>query len=245
MEYLWQVHYDYSWSGLLGIGLRLALVYLVISLAVRWLERQGTHQPWQDYTERFLKYALLLFEPVALLLLSCYFILIQPFYHGLMCALALFAGLKQLRNYWSGRILQFDPSLRVGTRLSHHEQSGLITYIGRLGIRLQTDKGLLFLNYEDLLQDGYILLTGEESGSFFRLKVKADPGAEQEITQHQLEELLLVIPYLNWQHQPQIETNTGEVEEWTVSLALHEERHLNDLIERLAEQDFLARITKI
>lgn len=245
MDYLWQVHYDYSWAGLLGIALRLVVVFAVIYLALRYLERQSALRSWQLYLERLLKYALLLFEPIALLVLCSYFILIQPFYHGLMFALALLAGLKQLRNYWSGRILLFDPSLRVGTRLSYKVQSGLITYIGRLGIRLQTDTGLLFLNYEDLLHDGYTLLTGEESGSFFRLKVQANPVADKVLGYRQLEELLLVVPYLSWQHQPLIESNGGETEEWVVSLALHEERHIKDLIERLAEQDFLARITKI
>lgn len=245
MDYLWQVHYDYSWSGLFGIALRLGLVYALLLLGQRLLARQSTLKSWQEYLQRFLQYAEVLFEPLALLLIFSYFILIQPFYHGLIFALALFAGLQHLRNYWCGRILLLDPNLRIGTRLYHQEQGGLITNIGRLGIRLQTNKGLLFINYEDLLKNGYTMLTGEESGSFFRLKIKASPEAEQAPDTRRLEELLQVVPYLNWQHQPQVQTNSGENEQWTVSLALHEERHLNDLIERLAEQDFLARITKI
>lgn len=245
MDYLWQVHYNYSWGGLFGIALRLAVVYLVLLLAQRWLSRLSAPATWQDYLNRWLKYGLLLFEPVALLLLCSYFILIQPFYHGLIFALALLAGLKQLRNYWCGRILLFDPSLRIGTRLSHQQQSGLITYIGRLGIRLQTNQGLLFLNYVDLLEDGYTLLTGEESGSFFRLKVNPKPDAETKPELKQLQELLQVVPFLNWQHQPQIEIAGNDSEAWIVNLALYEERHLNDLMERLAEQGFLARIKKI
>ena len=245
MEYLWQVHYDYTWGGLFGNALRLAVVYLLLVLAQRLLSRRSTVQPWQDTIERLLKYALLLFEPVAALLLSSYFILLQPFYHGLIFALALLAGLQHFRNYWCGRILLFDPSLRIGTRLSFRQKSGLITYIGRLGIRLQTSKGLLFLNYGDLLQDGYTLLTGEESGSFFRLKIKTDPEAGDTPNQAQLEQLLQVIPYLNWQHPTQLELSHGTVGEWVVNLALHDEQHLSDLIERLAEQHFLASITKI
>ena len=245
MDYLWQVHYNYSWAGLLGIALRLAVVYLVLLLAQRWLTRLSAPQTWQENLKRLLKYALLLFEPVALLLLCSYFILIQPFYHGLIFTLALLAGLKQMRNYWCGRILLFDPSLRVGTRLSHQQQSGLITYIGRLGIRLQTSRGLLFLNYVDLLEKGYTLLTGEESGSFFRLKVDTDPESEEQPKLKQLQELLQVVPFLNWQHKPQVEASRGETDSWIVNLALYEEHHLDDLIERLAEQGFLARITKI
>lgn len=245
MDYLWQVHYDYSWSGLFGIAMRLALVYLLLLLGKRLLARQSVLRPWQEYLNRFLRYAMVFFEPIALLLLISYFILIQPFYHGLIFAVAILAGLQHLRNYWCGRILLFDPNLRIGTRLRHQQQGGLITYIGRLGMRLQTNKGLHYLNYGDLLQDGYTMLTGEESGSFFRLKIRVNPEAEQAPNFQNLEEILQVIPYLNWQHQPQVQANRSEAEEWVVSLALHEEQHLNDLIERLAEQDFLARITKI
>ena len=245
MDYLWQVHFDYTWAGLLGNALRLAVVYVLLILGQQFLSRRSTAQTWQEVVERFLNYALLLFEPMAILLLVSYFILIQPFYHGLIFVLALLAGLQHFRNYWCGRILLFDPSLRIGTRLSYGQQRGLISYIGRIGIRLQTNKGLLFLNYSDLLDNGYTLLTGEESGSFFRLKIKADPKEDKLPNRAQLEELLQVIPYLNWQHQTQLELSQGQTGEWVVNLALHEEQHLRDLIERLAEQHFLASITKI
>ena len=245
MDYLWQVHFDYTWTGLLGNALRLAVVYVLLILGQQFLGRRTTVQTWQDTVERLLNYALLLFEPVAILLLVSYFILIHPFYHGLIFALALLAGLQHFRNYWCGRILRFDPSLRIGTRLSYQQQRGLITYIGRIGIRLQSNKGLLFLNYSDLLENGYTLLTGEENGSFFRLKIKAASGEEEAPNQAQLEELLQVVPYLNWQHQAQLELNQAQAGEWVINLALHEEQHLHDLIERLAEQRFLASITKI
>lgn len=245
MDYLWQVHYDYSWGGLLSISIKLALVYFGLQLAHRTLVRLSAPQSWQLKLDEIIKFILLLFEPLVVLVIGSYFILIKPFFHGLIVLLLLMACLRQLRNYFSGRILLFDRSLRVGTRLSHQGFSGMITYIGRLGLRLQTSKGLHFLNYEDLLKDGYTLLTGEKNSSFFRLKVHPTPTEDQVPKLEQLQELLQIVPYLNWKHHPQITTANAKGQSWLVEVALHDEKHLNDLILRLEEQNFSAKIKKI
>ncbi|WP_367388500.1 hypothetical protein [Lewinella sp. LCG006] len=245
MDYLWRVHYDYSWGGLLSIGLQLALFYFALQLAHRILVRISAPADWQLVLDRFVQYSLLLFEPIVVLVIGSYFILIKPFFHGLMVILLLLACLRQLRNYFSGRILLFDRSLNVGTRLSHRDFNGLITYIGRLGLRLQTNKGLHFLNFEDLLKDGYTLVIGEKNSSFFRLKVDVPETDNKGKKLEQLRELLQVVPYLNWRHRPQITAGNSPEQPWRVEIALHDEKHLNDLIQRLEEQDFSAKITKI
>jgi hypothetical protein len=245
MDYLWRVHYDYSWGGLLSISVKLVLLYFALQLAHRILVRISAPTDWQLAINRFVQYSLLLFEPIVVLVIGSYFILIKPFFHGLIVILLLLAGLRQLRNYFSGRILLFDRSLKVGTRLNHKELNGLITYIGRLGLRLQTNKGLHFLNFEDLLRDGYTLLIGEKNSSFFRLKVNVTETEDRVAKLEQLGELLQVVPYLNWRHRPQITRANNPEQPWLVEIALHDEKHLDDLIQRLKEQDFSAKITKI
>ncbi|MGH1437947.1 MAG: hypothetical protein ACRBG0_26150 [Lewinella sp.] len=245
MDYLWQVHYDYSWGGLLSISIQLALFYFALQLAHRILIRISAPANWQLVVDRYVRYGLLLFEPIVVLVIGSYFMLIKPFFHGLIVLLLLLACLRQLRNYFSGRILLFDHNLKVGTRLNHQDFSGLITYIGRLGLRLQTNKGLHFLNFEDLLKDGYTLLIGEKNSSFFRLKINVAEKEDNTAKLEQLQELLQVVPYLNWLHRPQITTTNPTDQPWLVEIALHDEKHLKDLIQRLEEQDFSARTTKI
>jgi hypothetical protein len=114
-----------------------------------------------------------------------------------------------------------------------------------LGLRLQTSKGLHFLNYDDLLKNGYTLLTGEKNSTFFRLKVNVTDTEEQPNRLDELRELLHVAPYINWKHQPQITATDNIDQPWLVEVALHDEKHLNDLILRMEEQDFSAKITKI
>ena len=245
MDYLWRLHYNYSWGGLLSISLKLVLFYFALQLAHRILVRMSAPADWQLALDRFVQCSLLLFEPAVVLVIGSYFILIKPFFHGLMVILLLLACLRQLRTSFSWRILLFDPSLKVGTRLSHQDLNGLITYIGRLGMRLQTNKGLHFLNFEDLLKNGYTLLIGEKNSSFFRLKVNVPEAENKETKLEQLHELLQVVPYLNWRHRPQITAGNSPRQAWRVEIALHYEKHLNYFIQRLEEQDFSAKVTKI
>lgn len=245
MEYLWQVHYDYNWAGLLTISITLALLYLGLRVAHRLLLREIAPRRWQLRLDQIVQHALLLFEPVVMLIILSYVVLIKPFFHGLIVLLLLVACFRQLRNYFSGIVLRYDRSLRVGTRLNHDNRKGLITYIGRLGLRLQTSKGLHFLNYDDLLKNGYTLLTGEKNSNFFRLKVSATDPEELPARMEELRELLHVAPYINWQHQPQVTSANKQEQPWLVEIALHDEKHLNDLILRMEEQNFSAKITKI
>lgn len=245
MDYLWQVHYDYDWGGFVSLVIQLALLYALIKVAERIMLRLISPANWQSRLKEFTKVALLVFEPLSALLILSYLIMIKPFFHGLIVILILLIGLRHLRNYISGRILLFDPGLRNGIRLNHQSQNGLITSVGRLGLQLQTSKGLHFINYEDLLSHGYTVLTRKESGTFFRLKVKANLESENTPNKQNLAELLQVIPYLNWNYTARLQHNQDDDKEWIVDLAVHDENHLNDLIQRLAEQNFLARITKI
>ncbi|MEM1214984.1 MAG: hypothetical protein AAGJ82_04830, partial [Bacteroidota bacterium] len=136
MEYLWQIHYDYNWAGLLRNMLLLGFVLGVAWLANWLLRRLPTPNNWQQISERLLSYFLLLFEPLAVLVLGSYFVLIHPFFHGLIVLLLLVTNFSHLRNYFSGRVVRFDSASRIGNRLSSQQTTGLITKIGRLGLRL-------------------------------------------------------------------------------------------------------------
>ena len=253
MDYLWQIHFQYTWMGLFILIAQLALFYFVLQLAKRGSAHIAAPSRWQLALIKAVHYALHVFEPLAMLILVSYFVLVHPFFHGLIIAILMLANFKHLRNYFSGRIILFDQRLHIGSRLSigkkpdgSPDSKGIITETGRLGLHVQTNKGLQYLGYDQLLHKGFNLLDREEKGGFFKLKIGLNTDKEQDTAHDQLNHLLKVSPYINWKHLPTLRlTDRSDKNQWTANIALHHEQHLYDLMELLEERGFSCHIAKL
>ncbi|MEL7220688.1 MAG: hypothetical protein AAGJ93_05170 [Bacteroidota bacterium] len=244
MDYLWQIHYDYSWGGLFTNALIIGLVYLILYLGSWFMHRVTAPSFWQQSLQRNIDHVLLVFESVTMLLLFSYFVLIKPFYHGLIVILLMITNFRHLRNYFSGTILRFHPAIREGNRLDSNGRQGVITEVGRLGIKLQDNKGVHFQDYEQLWNKGYSLLNSEDSGRFFQLQISAASSNEDEKHHKNLQRLVANSPYINWLHQPKLTIVNQENHRYLLQLAVFEEQHLTDFIERLEEDHFTCKIAK-
>jgi len=114
---------------------------------------------------------LVFYEPIVVLLLLSAFVLVNPPFHGMLAALVVIGSFTHIKNYISGRIMQLDKNITVGNRINVDKQKGVISDMGRLGLKLKTEKGTQYFNYSKLMADGYLLLSGEEIGGFHRLKI--------------------------------------------------------------------------
>jgi hypothetical protein len=244
MDYLWQIHYDYSWGGLLTKAMILGLLYTLLYLSSWYMARNMAPAYWQQRLYTSIRHILLVFESLTILILVSYFVLIKPFYHGLIVLFLMITGFRHFRNYFSGAILRFHPAIRTGSRLNSNGIKGVITEVGRLGIKLQDNKGVHFQDYELLWNQGYSLLNSEETGRFFQLQITADPTPDNSNDQKSLRQLINSSPYINWQHQPKLSAINQEPSHYLLQLAVHEEKHLTDFIERLEEDHFTCQIAK-
>ena len=245
MDYLWQEHYNYTWIGFLGLILELGLLYFAMYFVYKGALRIGAPSSWQTRSRDLLKYILLVFEPLALLGLLSYWVLIHPFFHGLIVLLLLIINFGHFKNYFSGRILLFNHSFRMGSRLKNQKMSGVVTKIERLGIRLQFDKGIHFISYADLLKEGFSLLDQKEKGGFFRLRIHPLPDAPT-LSIQQLMVAMNESPYINWNYKPAIKTiDNSDTKQWTAYIALHQERHLTDVVKLLEEKQFSCQVEKL
>lgn len=244
MDYLWQIHYDYSWGGLLTKALILGLLYLLLYMSSWVMNRIPAPSFWQQRIHSIISHLLLIFEALTILILVSYFILIKPFYHGLIVILVMITNFRHLRNYFSGTILRFHPVIRTGNRLSSDGKTGLITEVGRLGIRIQDNKGVHFQDYELLWNQGYTLLNSEEVGRFYQIRVSPTEAFTADNVHRSLQQLINISPYINWQHQPKLTTVDASAHRYLLQLAVYEEKHLTDFIERLEEDHFSCQIAK-
>lgn len=230
----------FTWTTFFSIALLLFITFVVLRFLQELLDRSNLFGKYQATAEYYLHRILLVYELLVVLVLGASFILVAPFLHGLIVA-ALFAGaFPHIRNYICGRVVQFDKGIQVGNRLRFGDYSGTIAGIQRVGLKLRTGKGLRFINYSNLLKDGYLLLAGEEIGGFYRLQITPQEGNEIKNTRSKLLDILHATPYLDWQQRPIIKSATDS-DTLDARVVLREERHLPDLIQLLEEWGYAVK----
>lgn len=226
---------QFSWGRLFIAGLILLTVYFILQFIRRLLERAAFMGSWQAPAMRFSRYILLIYEPLALVIIGGIFVLINPIFHGLIMGLLFLAGFPHLRNYLAGRVVQFDHHIDRGSRLRSGAFEGVVLEMGRLGLQLQTNEGLHHLTYARLLAEGYTLISGEEIGGFYQLLIRPREADEKVRHLQHLQNLLLTAPYLDWHHKPEL--TSGDTEQQTIEarVLVREENHLHDLVELIRE----------
>ena len=241
MEYL--LSSQFTWTGLLTIALELLALYFGLQFALRILANTSFLGNFQPLVRYALHHLLLIYEPLVILLLTSVFILINPVAHGLLFGLLLLTSFTQARDYLTGRLLQLNRNLSAGRTLKVRQKQGVIHQLGRLGVYLQTNEGIHFINYARLLSEGYTLTAGEEIGGFYYLRITGVEMTGKAGLDDQLTDLLATAPYIDWNHKPQftfLDKDAGEVE---ARILVKEETHLHELMALIREKGYACRIS--
>ena len=221
---------QFSWANFLIVALGLIALYFMLQFIYTRMKKANFLGKYQNPIKKIVYYILVIYEPLVILILTGAFVLIDPVYHGLLVAFLIIIGFEHIRNYMNGRIVQFDNAVALGNRLKARDLQGIISQIGRLGLKLRTNKGLHFINYSQLLSEGFLLLAGEEIGGFYQLKIKPNQPNEKTDYIIQLSDLLTTSPYLDWNHKPELTASTNEPDQINVRVSVKEESHLYDLM---------------
>ncbi len=217
-------------------------LYFLLHFINRVLIKYNFLGKFQSNIKSIIKHSLLIFEAVALLILGGAFILINPIYHGILALVILAAGFNHVKNYFSGRIVQFDQSIEDGKRLKTLDSQGVIFKLGRLGLKLRTQKGVQFVNYSNLISNGYTLLSGEEVGGFYELEIQPKDLEIKKDYFSFLEDLFTTAPYLDLRFKPQVESINVESKTFLARVEVKEESHLQDLVTMIRERNFTCKV---
>ncbi|MBK7409505.1 MAG: hypothetical protein IPL49_01915 [Saprospirales bacterium] len=234
---------QFNWWHLVKAAAWLVGVYFLLKITARWLGfgKIGSMQLGGSFLRGLqsgVQLGLTLFEPAAALILGGIFIFINPALHGAVVLLLLVAGFSSLRNYVNGRILLLNSSVAGASRIEISAgEGGLIARKGRLGLFLRTDNGLRYIPYSTLLEQGYTLVSGDDMGRLFRIRLvpKEEPGIEP----GRLRGLLATTPYLDQSHVPELKALPGNVFE--VDLLLRDEKYLPDLVQLTSEWGWVCK----
>ncbi len=231
-----------SWPQFFITAFGLFILYFVLRFARQILTNTqylgNLRLPLLSSIERIL----IFYEPIVILLLGSAFVLINPISHGMWVALLLVAGFSHVKNYISGRILQLDKGISIGNRIKVDNEKGVISAIDRLGIQLTTDKGIQYLNYSKLSDNGFMLLSGEEIGGNYQLKVSPKEYNERLNYPAKLMDVFTTTPFLDWSHRPTIEQPSGAQHAMNVKVMIREDAHLPDLLQLIEERGFVCSV---
>lgn len=242
MENIWLSRF--SWGDFLQIALVLIAVYFVLQFLQRVLRKTNFLGRFQEWACSLVHHLLLVYELIVILLLGAAFVLIYPAFHGLLLLILVIGGFSHIRNYISGRVMQFDGGVSIGKQLKIDTLQGIITHIGRLGLQLKTNKGSQFINYSKLMDEGYLLLSGKEIGGFYNLKISPENIENGNNHLQRLIDLLATAPYLDTSHKTELLTNRDQDNQWNAKVLVKEESHLFDLIDLLREWGYVCKISK-
>ncbi len=232
----------FTWTNFLLIALVFAALYFALQFLRRLSEQFTFLGRHQHAYQKIVELLLLLFEPLAVIVLASVFILINPIFHGLIMALLLLIGFSHVRNYLSGRIILANHNIAIGERLRSGTSEGVIFSLERLGLNLQTNEGLNQLSYSSLLTNGYTILSGEEIGGFYQFVIS--PKEEKGKANHlvYLRDLLATTPFIDWNHLPELYENDESPVQISASLSLREESHLYEFMALVKEWGYSIKL---
>ena len=235
---------SYSWADFIMIGLFLLLLYFILIFFRSLLDKfhfLGTYQP---IIRNFVHLLLLIYEPIALLILSSVFILINPKVNGVFALLAGFFGSSYIKSYISGRFIQRDSSLAKGRAIKTKDLSGVVYDMEKFGLQMQTNRGLHFISYSKMLDEGYTLLAGDEVGGFFNLVLIANEKEEKANHIPHLMDMFVSTPYINRNQKPVLVASQKNPNKIEARVSLKEESHLQELMALINEWGYSAKLIK-
>jgi len=140
----------------------LGLIYLLLYFIRRIMPNLAFLGRLRSPLRKWLDKTIILYEPLAILLMVAVFIMIKPGFHGLMAGALIIFSIDHVRNYFQGRLYLTNKTLKVGRRIKVGGSEGIIVDLGRFGVDVRTDEGLSFLPYQVLIRNGYVMSSGDK-----------------------------------------------------------------------------------
>lgn len=226
----------FSWFSFGFIALLLILTYSGIQFLLSLFKKTDSVNRYRKLLISGIQDFILLYEPIALLVLLSVFVFIDPPLHGLLFLAGLLFSFQYIKDYLCGRILRFEHNFEHSMRLQTPNVKGVLSNIGRLGLSLKTDRGLQFINYSELYKFGFTALHSKGVGGMYELTLSPLEGRDTK-SLTSLKQLLTNTPYIDSSPKPEL-SEQGQAGHYELRVQVREETHLNDFIQLLKEWGF-------
>lgn len=233
-----------SWSRWFTLILLLVALYFVVGLLVGILEYSARQGRFLHLLKKGLKIFQVLLEPFGVGVVLMTFALINPLVNGSLLVVILALSYIPLRNYLFGRFFVLNNMFTEGERIKVNGHEGTIQSVDRVGLRLQIQEGVNFVNYYTLINRGFVKLEGDRLESIKSLEIIP----QENLAHHSLQDLkdkIFTCPYTDWYYQPNISTDDtredGQVV-YNARLRVSKDQHLQHLMALIKEWGYTCRV---
>lgn len=228
-----------SWVLLLEVILILGLVYLGLRSFSLLVEVTGKGQVRSPRAIRVLRRVWVVYEIVAVCVVTVLFVTIDLFIHGLIVLLLGVLLWRQLGDFFAGRFHQLQTDIQTGQRIASGGREATVQRVGALGVVLQFPGGTRYVPYGQLYREGVTRISGAHTRNFLDLNLTARDATHAGA----LSGRLLACPYLDWGHHPEVHHQAGsEPAEVRLRVLLLDEDYVQGFTALLVEWGFTATV---
>jgi hypothetical protein len=182
----------------------------------------------EDRWKNSLRQVMLLYELFFVVVMSSLFILLNPFWDGLIVFFLVLITFPLIRNYLIGRLLCFDRDFGTGKRIIIGDTKGVINHMNRLGIYVNTNNGMQYFNYKQLQTGGFSIVTDSNMEEYCDLNISVPE--EQSTNAQDLLFQLMGVPYLDNGYKPiLIKSETDQV--FRIRVLIRKGNHRSELLQ--------------
>lgn len=180
---------------------------------------------------------LLIYEPLAVLLLLSVLIGVKPSMMLPIVTILLIVSHKHWRNYISRTVVMINKRIKYGVHIHSGDVDGKVIKFGRLGTEIHTRKGIHVISYQSLLDNGYTISEGDEISRLYTIHMKTEGDKINDIESKLLDHLANT-PYIDWSTSPEIEMSGVEKGKIILKVVLRDKSHLDEIVSLLQEWQY-------
>ncbi len=235
---------QYSWRAFFVMAFILLLCYTLLGIIDRVLGKVRFLGRYQPSMQRAVDQLYRISLPVILFYLIAVFILVKPMLHGILVGLAIILGYGHLRNFLSGTLMHFQQKLNVGKYIETGGLQGMIDHLGLFGLQINSQSGVSFMAYGELMKQGYTIISGDQISRLLHLHLTTLQEESDGRINHQkrLFHLFAASPFLDRHHKPEILSHTHPDRHLKCTVLLKEEKHLPDLMQVINEWGYASEV---
>ncbi len=145
----------YSWKGLLYLFLVLIVLYWALKSISFVIKSFAKRNVTNKKVTLFFDKLLILYKPVAFVILLLDFISINYITHGMLLVILAVFGYQHIRNYISGLFFKTNPLVEKGVQITTDDIDGELSKLLAFGLILNTEAGERFLGYQAIERHGF------------------------------------------------------------------------------------------
>ncbi len=187
-----------TWQGLFWLLVVLIITFWCFKLLKYSLEQLAIRNVFNKQLLLFSDKAILFFTPIAVVILLLNFISINYISHSIILVIISVFGFSQIKNYINGLFLKSNPMIQTGSKIQVGEYIGDIKKFLLLGVKLNTENGVQYINYSTVSSLGFTVKPNTTSVLTQTLYLETDKTPEQIL------DLLFSNPILNYNQPPTI-----------------------------------------